>query len=226
VLIALVIVYVYNFSVLPIDDGSPLAATMRELAALFNLGLTAFVTTAVAVRFVYPAASLEGRSWWVLRTAPIPLTAIWWSKFAIAFLPLAVLGQALVVVTNRFLGVEGGLTWLFMATLLLVTAAVVSLGIAFGAAYPRFDTQNPAQIATSFGAVVYMMLCLALIAVVVALEAWPVSRLFWHRLGQAPLAPAESAGIAAAFAGVVLLTTAAAVAGRRMGLRYLAELQV
>src|SRR5438034_4678699 len=49
VLLALVVVYVYNFSVLPVDDGSPLAATMREVAALFNLGLTAFVTTSVAV---------------------------------------------------------------------------------------------------------------------------------------------------------------------------------
>jgi ABC-2 type transport system permease protein len=226
VLMALVVVYVYNFSVLPIDDGSPLAAMMRELAALFNLGLTAFVTTAVAVRFVYPAASLEGRSWWVLRTAPIPLRAIWWSKFTIAFVPLACLSEALVVLTNRFLGVAPALTAVFMATLLLLVAAIVSLGIAFGAAYPRFDTQNPAQIATSFGAVVYMLVCLTLVAAVVGLEAWPVSRLFWSHVAHGPIAPAEYAGIAAAFAAVVVLTVAAAVAGGRMGLRHLAALQV
>ena len=225
VLLALVVVYIYNFTVLPIDDGSPLAATMRELAALLNLGLTAFVTTAVAVRFVYPAPSLEGRSWWVLRTAPIPLGAIWRSKFVIAFVPLAVLGETLVAVTNRFLGVAPGLTAVFMATLLLVVAAIVSLGIAFGAAYPRFDVQNPAQIATSFGAVLYMILCLGLVAVVVALEAWPVSRLFWHRVGRGPVAGGESALIAAAFAAVALVTGAAFAAGRRRGLRHLAELQ-
>jgi len=40
----------------------------------------------------------------------------------------------------------------FMATLLLVVAAIVSLGLAFGAAYPRVDTQNGRQIATGFGA--------------------------------------------------------------------------
>jgi len=225
VLLALVVVYVYNFSVLPVDDGSPLAATMREVGALFNLGLTAFVTTSVAVRFVYPAPSLEGRSWWVLRTAPIPLTTIWWSKFTIGFLPLAVLGEGLVAVTNRFLGVPPGLTAVFMATLLLVIATIVSLGIAFGAAYPRFDAVNPAQIATSFGAVLYMILCLGLIAVVVALEAWPVSRLFWHRLAHGPLAGGEPALIAAAFGAVVVVTGAAFVAGRRAGLRHLAALE-
>jgi ABC-2 type transport system permease protein len=225
VLLALMVVYVYNFSVLPVDDGSPLAAAMREMAALFNLGLTAFVTTAVAVRFVYPAPSLEGRSWWVLRTAPIPLAAIWRSKFTISFVPLAVLGELLVAVTNRFLGVPPGLTMVFMATLLLVVAAIVSLGIAFGAAFPRFDAVNPAQIATSFGAVVYMILCLVLVMVVVALEAWPVSRLFWHRVAQGPLGSGESAMAGAAFAAVATLTGVAFVAGRRAGLRHLAALE-
>ncbi len=225
VLLALVVVYVYNFSVLPLDDGSPLAAAMREMAALLNLGLAAFVTTSVAVRFVYPAPSLEGRSWWVLRTAPIPLAAIWRSKFTIGFVPLAVLAEVLVAVTNRFLGVPPGLTAVFMATLLLVVAAIVSLGIAFGAAHPRFDAVNPAQIATSFGAVLYMMLCLALITVVVAFEAWPVSRLFWPPVAAGPLGGGESALVGAAFGTVTLVTSAAFVAGRRAGLRYLAALE-
>jgi ABC-2 type transport system permease protein len=225
-LLALVVIYVYNFSVLPIDDGSRLATTIRELSSFLNLGLSAFVTASVAVRFVYPAISLEGRSWWILRSAPVPLETIWWSKFVIAFLPLALLGQALIVVTNRFLGVSPGLTAVFMVTLLLVVAAIVSLGLAFGAAYPHFDSQNPAQIATSFGAMVYMVLCLGLIAVVVALEAWPVSRLFWRRMGQAPLHGAEWVVVGVLFGGVVALTVTAWAIGRRRGLRHLAELQV
>jgi hypothetical protein len=112
-----------------------------------------------------------------------------------------------------------------MATLLLVVAAIVSLGIAFGAAHPRFDAVNPAQIATSFGAVLYMMLCLALITVVVAFEAWPVSRLFWPPVAAGPLGGGESALVGAAFGTVTLITSAAFVAGRRAGLRYLAALE-
>src|SRR5439155_269498 len=65
----------------------------------------------------------------------------------------------------------------FLVTLVPLMAAVVSLGLAFGAVYPRLDTQNAAQIATGFGAILYMLACLGLIALVVALEAWPVSRL-------------------------------------------------
>jgi ABC-2 type transport system permease protein len=225
-LLALGVIYVYNFSVLPIDDGSGLARKIREIAAFCNLGLAAFVSASVAARFVYPAVSLEGRSWWVIRTAPIPLRTIWWSKFTIAFLPLLVLGEILIVVTNRFLGLELGLTLVFMATLACVIAAITSLGLAFGAAYPRFDSQNPAQIATSFGALVYMVTCLGLIAVVVALESWPVSRLFWERVGRAPIGVTEGALMALVFATVVGVTATAWALGRRHGLRHLEALQV
>jgi len=222
-LLALVVVYVYNFSVLPIDDGSALAATLRDVVAFANLGLAAFVTASVAVRFVYPAVSLEGRSWWVLRSAPVPLGAIWWSKFWIAFLPLALLGELLIVVTGRFLGTAPALTLVFMATLLLVIAAIVSMGLAFGAAYPRLDTHNAAQIATGFGGVVYMVACLGLIAAVIALELWPISRLFWNRFATAPIGTTDAGIIAGAFGGVVVLTVVACVLARRSALRSLAR---
>jgi ABC-2 type transport system permease protein len=224
-LLALVVVYVYNFSVLPIDDGSPIAATIRDVVAFCNLGLAAFVTASVAVRFVYPSISLEGRAWWVLRAAPVRLTTLWWSKFLIAFLPLAILGELLIAVTNRFLGVEPGLTLVFMATLLFAVAAIVSLGLAFGAAYPRLDSTNAAQIATGFGGVAYMVSCLALIAAVIALEVWPVSRLFWRRFASAPLGSVETVAVALAFTVVVVGTLATCAVAHRVALRALAALE-
>jgi len=225
-LLALVVVYVYNFSALPIDDGSPLAGTLREIVAFANLGLAAFVTASVAVRFVFPSISLEGRSWWAIRTAPIPLASIWWGKFWIAFLPLALLGEGLIVITGRLLGVTPGLTMVFMATLLLVVAAIVSLGLAFGAAYPRVDTQNAAQIATGFGGLIYMVTCLGLISAVIALEAWPVSRLFWARFAAQPIGGGETAAIAVSFGAVTTLTMTAWALARRSALKSLAHLQV
>ncbi len=222
---ALVVVYVYNFSVLPIDDGTPLASTLRDVVAFCNLGLAAFVTASVAVRFVYPSVSLEGRSWWVLRSAPVSLATLWWSKFLVAFMPLTLLGEVLIVVTNRYLGVASGLTLVFMATLLFVIAAIVSLGLAFGAAYPRLDSNNAAQIATGFGGVVYMVTCLGLIAGVIAIEAWPVARLFWRRVGMHPLGSGETVLVAVAFGSALAVTATVTEMGRRSALRSLAALQ-
>src|SRR5262249_56417651 len=75
-LAAVVAIYVYNFRALPIDGDSFLADRMRSLAIILNLGLGAFVTTSVSVRFVFPMVSLGGRAWWILRTAPVPLARI------------------------------------------------------------------------------------------------------------------------------------------------------
>src|SRR5262249_10083609 len=78
---ALIAIYVYNFTALPLDGDGALALAMRDLATVLNLGLGAFVATAVAVRFVYPLPSLEGRAWWIVRVAPVRLERVWWSKF-------------------------------------------------------------------------------------------------------------------------------------------------
>jgi hypothetical protein len=101
-------------------------------------------------------------------------------------------------------------------------AAVVSLGLAFGATYPRFDTQNAAQIATGFGAILYMLACLGLIALVVALEAWPVTRLLREaRTGSFLVGNV----VKAVSAGGGTAAVAFAVA-RRRALRALARLEV
>jgi ABC-2 type transport system permease protein len=224
-IVALVGIYLYNFSALPLGDGTPLALAMRDLAAILNLGLGAFVTTAVAVRFVFPMVSLEGHAWWILRTAPVPLGRLWWSKFWIGYLPLIAFAEVLVATTNGLLGVPLPVTVTFLLTLVPLMAAVVSLGLAFGATYPRLDTQNAAQIATGFGAVLYMLACLGLIALVVGLEAWPVARLLWQARSGPLAADTIVAAVASAVAAGGAPATVAFWAAKRHGLRALARLE-
>jgi ABC-2 type transport system permease protein len=218
---ALVAIYLYNFSALPLDD-SPLAVAMRDLATLLNLGLAAFVATAVAVRFVYPMPSLEGRAWWIVRTAPVSLTRLWWAKFSIGFLPLVTLAVALVLATNAMLGVTPAVTAVFVASLVPLVAAQVALGLWLGARHATLDTRNAAQIATGFGAIVFMLASVALIVVVVAVESWPVAQLLrLERAGEAGWTGPAGVAVVAGWATSV----PAFVAARRGGLRAWAELE-
>ena len=221
---ALVGIYLYNFAALPLGDETPLALAMRDLAAVSNLGLGAFVTTSVAVRFVFPMVSLEGHAWWILRTAPVALVRVWWGKFWIGFVPLLGFAVVLVATTNHLLGVAPELTVLFLLTLVPLTAALVSLGLAFGAIYPKLDTQNAAQVATGFGAILYMLACVALIAVVTALEAWPVSRLFWHTQRFVPLDSGDVTGVMLGLGAALVVPMIVFVMARRRGLVALAKL--
>ena len=66
---------------------------------------------------------------------------------------------------------------------MLYTLAVSALALTFGVFYPQFGTENAAQIPTSFGGIVYMMASLCLLAVVIMIEALPVTEQLraWQR---------------------------------------------
>ncbi len=197
-LFALVIVYVYNFSVLPVG-GVGGSFYLQNIIAFFNLALSGFVLASIAVRFVFPALSLEGKTFWVLKSAPVPLRRWWWSKFWVSTLPLLFFGELLVTVTNYFLQVSTFMLVLSAATLFCVTFGIVALGMAVGVAYPNFTAEHSAKIAASFGGVLYMVLCISFIGVVTILEAWPVYIVFMSKFQQQPLSAAMWSSIALSF---------------------------
>jgi hypothetical protein len=70
-LFALMVVYIYSFKFLPLDRAAMPSFYLQNLIAFLNLGMVGFVTSAIAVRFVFPAVSLEGTSFWIIRSAPL-----------------------------------------------------------------------------------------------------------------------------------------------------------
>jgi len=224
-LLALVVVYVYNFSVLPLK-GSPLVTFyFKNVIAFLNLALAGFVIASVAVRFVLPSVSLEGKSFWIAKTAPLALSRLWWSKFWVGVVPLLVLGEVLVLATNYYLQVIPLMMWLSTLTLFCMTFSIVSLGLAVGAAYPKFDADNAAKVAAGVGGLVYMILCMSFIGAVVVLEAWPVYAWFMSRLREAPLSALAQTGVAASLVAAAALTLAVFLLSVRYGIRRLGTIE-
>jgi ABC-2 type transport system permease protein len=224
-LAALVVVYLYNFSVLPLR-GSPLVTFyFKNVIAFLNLALAAFVLASVAARFVFPSFSLEGRALWLLKGAPLAARRIWWAKFWVSTVPLLVFGELLVLATNSYLGVMPFMMWLSAGTLFGMVFAIVSLALAVGAAYPNLDADNAAKIAASAGGLVYMILCMSFIGAVVVLEAWPVYAIFSSRFTQIPLSAAARVSITASFAAVVAIIATVLIASIRQGIRRLEAIE-
>ncbi|HVN86677.1 MAG TPA: hypothetical protein VMW17_17725 [Candidatus Binatia bacterium] len=224
-LLALVVVYVYNFSVLPLQ-GSPLVTFyFKNVIAFLNLALAGFVVSAVSVRFIFPSISLEGKAFWVLRTAPLSLRRMWWAKFWVGLLPLLVLGEVLVLATNTYLRVMPFMMWLSALTLFGMTFGIVSLGLAVGATYPNFDADNAARVAAGVGGLVYMIVCMTFIGTVVILEAWPVYVLFSSWLRGVPVSPAAWSGVIASFTAAVGVSGAVFACSTLYGLRKLETIE-
>jgi ABC-2 type transport system permease protein len=173
-LAVLVAVYVYNIKVLPLFSGEEVGFFLVNVISFLNLGLAGFVLAAIAARFLFPAISLEGRTLWLLRSSPLDLRSLLWSKYWVGITPLLVLALALTIGTNIILRVSDFMMVLSLVTIVVMTFAIGSMALGFGALFPKFDTENPAEIPTSFGGLVFMMTAVAYLGVVIALQAWPV----------------------------------------------------
>jgi ABC-2 type transport system permease protein len=197
---ALVVIYVYNFKVLPLEKSPIKTEYLQNLLSFLNMGLALFVLTAVSARFAYPAVSLEREAFWLVKSSPLSLRAFLWIKFFIYYVPLLILTEILIITTNILLQVSPLMMAISTITVFLLVPGIVAMGIGFGAAYPDFKAENPTQTVTSFGGLVFMILCAAYIGLIIVIEAGPVYRLFMAQLHGKPLGFATWIWIIASFA--------------------------
>ena len=224
-LLALIVVYLYNFKVLPLDRSPMPAGTIRTIVSFANLGLAGFVLSAIAIRFAFPAVSLEGKAFWILQTSPISLRSLLWSKFWLNFVPLLFLGEVLVFLSNFLLRVPSWMMFLSLITIFFMTIGITAIGVGVGAMYPKFNFDNAAEIPTSFGGAVCMMVSIAFIAVTVMIEAWPI-----YQLALASLRPGRAIAptfwlVAPPVAIVAALTAAVVAVSLRLGIHRLEQLR-
>jgi ABC-2 type transport system permease protein len=170
----LVAVYVYNITVLPLYTGEQVSFLLINVVSFLNLGLAGFVVAAIAARFVFPAMSIEGRMMWLVRSSPVDIGTIFWSKYWVGTLPLLLVALPLIVGTNVVLEASPFILVLTTLTMVGITFALTALALGFGALYPNYDTENVAEIPTSFGGLLFMMAAVSYLAGVVILEGWPV----------------------------------------------------
>lgn len=225
-LLALVIVYLYNFKVLPFDRVPLASFYLKNLISFLNLGLAGLVLTAITSRFIYPSVSLEGQSYWIIRSSPTSLRDFLWSKFWAGFIPLLLLAEILVVISNRILNVTEFMMVLSTVTIFIMTFGITGLGLGLGAIYPRFKFENVAQIPMGFGGVLYMILSMVFIGITIVLEAWPVYIFFWAKFIGRALRPKEILIIVISFFAVILINFLVFYLPMRIGLKKLEEREI
>ncbi|MCI0434961.1 MAG: hypothetical protein L0271_15170 [Gemmatimonadetes bacterium] len=223
-LAVLVVIYGYNIKMLPLFSGEDVGFFLTNVVVFLNIGLAGFVIAAIAARFVFPSVSLEGRTLWLLKSSPLRLNSLVWSKYWVGVVPLLVLAVAITAGTNAILRVSGFVAVLSILTIMVVTFAVASLALGFGAVYPKFNTENAADIPTGFGGLLFMMVSTAYLAAVVVLEAWPVYAVLLARLRGQPLGIEHWGAIGIGLGIALLLSIAATFIPLRVARRRIDEM--
>ncbi len=220
-LLALVLIYLYNFRVLDLDRVPAMAGIIKNVYAFVNLALAGLVMATVTVRFVFPAVSAEGAAFWVVRTAPVSFRDFLWSKYWTGFVPVALLTTGLTIAANQLLGIDPFLKVLTTVAIVFMSLALVGLAVGLGAAYPRFNADNANQIAGSFGGVAFMIASVFFVLVMIGLLGWPSSVYLFHQVRQRPIPPSQLTMIVVCMCAAFALSLATWLYSMRAGVAAL-----
>lgn len=223
-LVALVVVYLYNFRVLDLDRIPYMSGVIKNAYAFLNLAMAGFVMATVAVRFVFPAVSSEGNAFWIIRTSPVTLRDFLWSKFWTGLLPLMLLAEVLTVVGNRFLGVDPFLQGVTAVAVVFLSLALVGLATGLGARYPRFAAENINQVAGSYGGVSFMITAVLYIAAMIGLLGYASSQYLWALSRNRAMYDGELTAMVIGYAVAAILSLAIFVLSMRSGVKALMDM--
>jgi ABC-2 type transport system permease protein len=166
VVVAIIIIYLVNYKYFEIAADEQLFGQVGLY--YFNLAACGFVVVALGGRFLFPAVSLEGRNFWQMLQAPISMETFLAGKWLGGMAPVIVIGQALIWSSNLLVG-ESLFQSLTAGIIMLdISAGVAATAVGLGAVYPQFHNPNAAKIASSFGAVIYMILSMFMVLGVLA----------------------------------------------------------
>lgn len=155
IVVAIIVIYLVNFRYL--DAAADQAFFGNIGLAFFNLAACAFVIVALCGRFLFPAVSIEGRSFWLVLQAPISLEKFLVGKWLGSLLPILIVGLLLILSSNLLVGMSPIMTILATLQILVISLVASAMAVSMGAIFPQFHNPNAAKIASSFGAVVFMI---------------------------------------------------------------------
>jgi ABC-2 type transport system permease protein len=166
-LIGLSLMYLMNFRALGTVQmlGPELRTWWQGVLTIANLGIGAFLVSAVCTRFVFPSISLEGQSFWIVQSSPATIREVLEAKFYLWFLPVSAFATMVLTFGSYAIGATpGGLILTALASL-LICYGIVALAVGMGAYFARFDWDHPSELAASFGSLVFILVSILLIAI-------------------------------------------------------------
>lgn len=217
VVAAIVAIAMASASAMPTDFlNGPVGQYLREALAFGALALVGFIMASLSARFQFTAVSLEGRAFWIVRTAPLHPQALLVAKLWPGLLPMVVVGEVLALGIGQILGAGPVVLAVTAFSAFAMALGISGLAVGMGALYPDFKADNAARIAAGPSAMLFMLASTALVLGVAVLEVIPVGISMSLRFQERDPSGVEWLGLLLPHLGVAVLSGIALVAPIRI----------
>jgi ABC-2 type transport system permease protein len=185
----LVLVFVFAMSVRNLNVTLRVIE-IQTIGYLILYAFAGFLSCSLALRFVFPAISLEGTSFWTQLSAPIKLTKIYALKFVIGmvivFLPALLTSVFSNVPFVKMTERRPLLMYFGLYSTFWVTLTLVSLNLGLGGYFANYQEKNPIRVASSQGATLTFLVSLVYLITLVSIVIIPIRDYFLSLFHFAP----------------------------------------
>jgi ABC-2 type transport system permease protein len=181
-----------------------------------------FLSCSLALRFVFPSISLEGKSFWTQLSSPLNIKKVYILKFLLGVL-LVMLPALLVAIFSNIPFVRMSerrplLLYFGIYSSFWTSLTLVSLNLGLGGLFANFKEKNPIRIASSQGATLTFLVSLVYLMALVSIFIIPLTEYFQSLF---LFMPFEMVSIVAPGTTLYMLSAALGVFAFLIGLRSL-----
>ena len=124
-----------------------LMEVLNNLALYANVGISLFIGWSLLSRLAGMSFSLEGKQYWLLKTAPVSTRRLVTGKFLVAYLPTLILCWAFLLIISILQQVSLNSLAYSLVVVALSVAGVTGLNLALGVIGANFEWEDPRRIA-------------------------------------------------------------------------------
>jgi ABC-2 type transport system permease protein len=119
---------------------------LTNLLLYANVGLSLFICWSLLSRLAGMSFSLEGKQYWLLKSAPVSTLKLITGKYLVAYLPTLALCWTFLLITSLLQRVSLDTLAYSLVVVALSVAGVGSLNLAFGVVGANFEWEDPRRI--------------------------------------------------------------------------------
>jgi ABC-2 type transport system permease protein len=174
VLLFLIVIFVISVSGMKfVGFGNFYLQTIIYLSVfLFNL----FFISTLSLRFIFPLISLEGLSFWKLKSAPVKIKGFIRNKLIVISSIILIISAGLSFFSNYKFGFL--LTIISLTVTLFASAVIISINFGMGGIFSNYNEKNAIRLSSSQGATLSFLTNIVYMLFIIVLLFKPVSQLF------------------------------------------------